>query len=834
MQPHEPTFGFDAFDLADRILNERPAEAVRPDDFGPYHFPSDEPLGTGALGAVWLAEERGELGAERNVAVKILRNVSRPDLAANEVKSQAKLEHQYIARLYNHGVLADGTPWLAMELVDGKPLDQYCNDLNCSVDQRLRLFHAVCEAVRYAHVEKDIDHGDLKPSNILIRADGEPKLLDFGLARRLSSSMDPSSQAPVLGFTPAYAAPEQFRGRSARFRSDVYSLGVILYELLSGELPIDASKHTLAEVETFKSAREKPEPPSAVAKRRALYPANRSPSQAEWHDLDALCLKATESDINLRYSSVEALLADLDRFFRIEPLAARSPQTRGYRAGKFLRRHRSAAIAASLVFLLIAGLVTAFTYRLAKERDKALAEATRTRRIQRFTVDLLGNADQQAAPSKGLTVLEMLDRGAATVASLNSDPETQAELYLTLGRMYEELNQLPKADQLLRLAVEKARAIGNANTRTSNALVQLGLLRADQAQYAEAERLIREALDILARLRVAPGDPVRVSSESALGKVLVQAGAYDKAIALLAPIVQRPAKDDDSMVNLLESLTALAVAEQYSGKYADAVSHNQRALELDRKLHGNNHPRVATDLANIGTTEATWGHFAEAEDLYRQSADIFEATYGPRNPQTVQVKSFVGLMAMQAGRSDEAEKLLQDVLPLLEESFGTSMHPNVAFIHDALGKLASARQDLPTAEKEFGQSLKINAQLYGEKDYRTAMGASNLAQVLVREHQYGPAERIAVQAVKALTDHPLPGNMNVGVAELNLGEALLGQKRYQEALKPLSDAQDLFKTGPPTIAPRLEDSRRDLLRVYEALNLPDKAASLRAEIGKSH
>src|SRR5580704_7016276 len=299
MQPSDsedkPTFGFNAFELADRMLSENKDDDFRPHDFGPYLFLGDKPLGKGSLGDVWLAEEPS---AERRVAIKFLRRVTDPDLAADEIKNQGKLEHRYIARLYSNEKLEDGTPWLAMEYVKGLPLDEYCRERNCTIDQRIKLFLDICEAVKHAHGEM-VFHGDLKPSNILVNDGGEPKLLDFGLAQRLHKlDIAGDAEPAVLGFTAAYAAPEQFRGKSSGFRSDIYSLGAILYELLSGELPFDASHRTFDETERSKTSAEQPEAPSAAVLRRVRKSSEnnhaKEASDAEWRDLDAICLKAID------------------------------------------------------------------------------------------------------------------------------------------------------------------------------------------------------------------------------------------------------------------------------------------------------------------------------------------------------------------------------------------------------------------------------------------------------------------------------------------------------------------------------------------------------------
>ena len=826
MAPEEkrqkPTFGFDAFELADRLLDEDASELRRPSDFGPYRFLDDEPIGAGALGEVWLAEEHG---VDRRVAIKILRQGARPDLASGEVRNQGKLEHPNIARLYNRGQLEDGTFWLAMEYVKGQPLDLYCRERGLSLAARIRLFRGICEAVQYAHSEM-VFHGDLKPSNILVKEGDEPKLLDFGLAQRLQKTDDGDEKDPlVLGFTPAYAPPEQFRGKSSGFRSDIYSLGTIFYELLTGVLPFDASNKTLSEIGASKS-NELPKLPSASLSVKH----GRQIGRVAWRDLDAICLKAMHPIPNLRYSSVEALIQDLDAYVNCEPVAALQPHSRTYLLRKFVGRNRRALILATSMLAVVAGLAGFYTVRLAQERNRAIAEAARTRRIQRFMIDLFQNGDQQAAPSKDLTVLAALDRGAQSASSLKSDPETQAGLYLTMGTLYELLNRYPKASEFLERSLETFRATGAGNPKTVGALVQLGLLRGDQNRFSDAQKLIQQGLDLAARLHLGPDSYEMLDARSALGRVLVQSGSPDKAIALLQPIVDRPPRNEEEQIVQTESLTALAVAQQYAGHYDVAESLNRRALALDRKLHGESYPRVATDLANIATAQLTRGQYAEAEKLYREAENIFEHWYGEDGPDTVQLKSFIALAAMQQGRNAEAEQLLRNVLPLEERAYGTSVHATVAFTYDMLGKVALLQRNLPEAEANFSRSLEIDTKLFGEKEYKTAVAASDLAGVLVKERQFERAEKIARPAVSALTARPLPGNMSVGAVQLNLGEALLGQKRYRDAEAPIVAAHAILTNQPVAFKAKLDDSRRDLVIIYTALKEPDKAEQYRAEL----
>ena len=314
-------------EVAGALLNQSDV----PQSFGPYRI--QRVLGEGGMGVVYLAE-REDVGLL--VAVKLLRDAllspARRARFTSESRTLARLDHPLIARIYDAGALADGTPWFAMEYVDGVPITEYCRARNASISERLRIFRSLCEAVQYAHAHAFI-HRDLKPSNVLVKSDGTVKLLDFGIAKQLENRDEPADQT-LTGLRPmtlAYASPEQIRGEPLGTQSDVYSLGVMLYELLGGQLPFDVSKMTQSEAERVVLEQDA-KPPSTVA------PRNSSVSKRAWADLDVLCLTAMHKDSQRRYRSVEALMRDVDHYLRGEPLDARA-DTLGYRLGKFARRN---------------------------------------------------------------------------------------------------------------------------------------------------------------------------------------------------------------------------------------------------------------------------------------------------------------------------------------------------------------------------------------------------------------------------------------------------------------------------------------------------------------
>ena len=552
-------------DIAQETLAKSVSASLILKEVGPYRIL--RLLGEGGMGVVYLAE-RSDLGTQ--VAVKVLRDAwlspARRERFATEQRTLAQLNHPSIARLYDADVLDDGTPWFVMEYVDGVPLTHYCRKLDCSVEQRLQLFRSVCEAVQHAHSHAVI-HCDLKPSNILVKKDGSVRLLDFGIAKQLESLDLPADQTltGLRMMTPAYASPEQVRGDRVGISTDVYSLGVILYELLTGQLPFDLSGLTPAEAATVITEHE-PGKASAAVRPNAVSGVNSRAmlGKTAWADLDGLCLSSMHKDPLRRYRSVEALIRDVDHYLNGEPLEAR-PDAWQYRIDKFVRRNRRAVAATAMSVILIVGLVIFFTLRLAKARDTALAEAARTQRIQQFMTNLFQGGDAAVGPSESLRVITVVDRGVQEARNLNNDPKVQAELYQNLGSIYQKLGKFEEADALLRSALEQHKSLFGADSlEVAESLTALGLLRSDQARLEEAEQLVREGL-AMTRRHVPPNHPEVAKATLAFGKVLAQRGFYDRAIDSLNEAVRLESAPGVAPADLAASISMLADAH-YSGR----------------------------------------------------------------------------------------------------------------------------------------------------------------------------------------------------------------------------------------------------------------------------
>jgi serine/threonine protein kinase len=799
-----------------QTLFERPHSLSAGDAFGPYRM--IRPLGEGGMGIVYLAS-REDLGSL--VAIKLLRDGSlspeRLQRFAVEQKTLARLEHPLIARIHDAGTLDDGTPWFVMEYVEGKPITDYCRERCLSLDERLRLFRSVCEAVQYAH-RQAILHRDLKPSNILVKSDGTVKLLDFGIAKQLPGTEEQLEQTRtgLRRMTLPYASPEQIRGGLLGTQSDVYSLGVILYELLTGQLPFDFTNLSPAEAEQRILNRE-PEPPSSVGT-----------GKAAWGELDVLCLTAMHKDVERRYRSAEALIRDIDHYLKNEPLEAR-PDSLRYRIGKFVRRNRRVLGATAAVSAIFIALVVFFVVRLTHARRAELAETIRTQRIERFMLNLFDGGDKTAGPADTLRAVALLDRGVQNARKLSTEPAVQAELYQTLGNMYQKLGKFDEADSLLRSSLELRKSTAGPESReVADGLIALSLLRLDQGQNAEAERLVREGLAIDKR-HLSPQDPSTAKAASALGRVLEERGAYDEAVKTLEETIRLQSAKNEVTTDLSDSVNELATAQLYLGRPAQAEAQYKRGLAMDRQLYGDVHPRVADDFYNLGLVQHDLGNDRQAEQDYRQALEIKQAWYGKEHPDTALIMAAVGQALIYQGRLDEAAVVLQEALGIQERIFG-KVHPQVAMGLNILGLLELRRGHLSEAEKEFSRMADINRVVYDDRHYLVGIALLNLGEVYLQQNNLPSAERSFREALARFLEKLPSGHANTAITQVKLGHTLVLENQFKEAESHLLAGYRELNKQPGPMAARIRAAQKDLVAVYDALKQPDQAKPFQAAL----
>jgi serine/threonine-protein kinase len=813
-----PLLHADAAALASELLDAGGATAL-PGRLGRYVL--KEHLGEGGMGSVYLAE-RSDLGDL--VALKFLHDAwsspARRWRFAREQITLASLNHRYIARLYDAGI-TKGTPWFAMEYVPGTSIVEYCRTHVPDLRGRLQLFRAVCEAVGYAHRNLTV-HLDLKPSNILVNADGEVRLVDFGIARHLTGQGGEAEKTVTANhfLSLNYAAPEQIRGKAVDVQADVYALGVILYELLAGRLPMNLADARPADL--LRLINEEPQKPSTAA-RGGDASAVRA-SKSEWKDLDVLCLTALRREKAERYQTVDRLVSDLDRFLGNEPLDAHADSLWWYRLRKFAARNRRPVIATAAILAVVTALIVFFNVRLIDARDRAVSSEARMQQIHRLMLNLFEGDDTAAGPAEQLRVASLLDRGVHEADSLNSQPDLQAELRYTFGGLYYKLGHLDRAEPLLAAALNYRRsALGREDPQTIRAQLALAVLRVDQSRLDEAEQLVRESLDI-ARRRPTVYRVEVATTGAALGKVLAARGDYTAAVPLLKDAVAELSKLPPS-AELSEAYGDLANTEYYLGHVDESEAVSTESLEFDRRLFGERHPHVAVDLYNLANIQLDRGNYPRAEELFRNALAINDAWYGEKHPKTAANVLMIGRSLAYEGRLQEAGAMYDRAIVVFRAAFG-ERHFRVGSVLTLQGDLAREQGDLVRAESLFRQAAAVFESIVGTEHEFYLFQLSNLGTLLLAKGEYAKAEPMLRNALQRLTA-AAPDTRYAALAQVRLGAALAALKRYPEAERETLAGYRLLQRVTGAASAEQRDARRDLVAIYTALNEPEKANEFR-------
>ena len=772
-------------------------------------------LGHGGMGTVWLAERDDEF--RQRVALKLVRGaLALEDHLVRRFREErqilASLEHPGIARLVDGGVTVDGLPWFAMEYVEGTPLDRYTQDRELQLETRLDLFLAVCDAVQYAH-RNLVVHRDLKPSNILVTADGQVKLLDFGIAKLLPAGE--ANEATLTGtalhpLTPEYASPEQLRGEPITVASDVYSLGVTLCELLTGRRP-----YRLAGRQPHEVARvileERPDPPSELAPgplRRRLR-----------GDLDTIVLTAIRTETARRYETVEQLAGDVRRHLQGLPVMARR-DTWGYRAGKFIRRHRlGVAAAAAAVLSLLVGLGgTLWQARVAAR------EATKEREVRRVLVDLFRGSSPQESRGRDVTARELLERGTQRLdTALAGHPDVQAELLGVLGLIHRDLGLYPRADSLLGRAVRLSRELqGPTAPEVAERLTDWATVLNEEARYDEADSLLRRALAIR-RSRFGPNDTTVAATLRVLASVQRRKANYDQAKRLYREALAIDRKHPGSGLATAEDLNDLGVALVEAKEFAAADSAGREALAIRRKLLDAGHPDVLVSLHNLAAVRQAVGDYGEAERLYREVLQERRRLYPQGHPLMADDLHALAQTVQGAGRLPEAESLFRETLSMRRSLLGPD-HPetigavnSLAVVHYFMGNLAGAEENMREVLANWRRTL-------GEDHRNTLFALNNLGAILRDEGEYAEAESILRDAL-ARRRRVLGGpDQDIAQSLQNLGLLLRYKGDLAEAQRVLAEALAMDRKVLPTGHPLTLGILMDLGGV-----LTDKGSAREAE-----
>jgi serine/threonine-protein kinase len=688
-------------------------------------------IGQGGMGSVWLAE-RCDGRFEGRVAVKLLNVALAGQIGEERFRREgtflAKVTHSHIARLIDAGVAPSGQPYLVLEHVDGRPIDQYCFDRSLGIEARLALFLDVLAAVAHAHANL-IVHRDLKPANVLVDANGDVKLLDFGIAKlvgddeRVNEDVERNGLTREAGaaFTPLYAAPEQLVQGQVTTATDVYALGVLLFVLLTGRHPVGAaaqSPHTLVR------AIVENEPPRMVdvvidngsqpSGDLALHADHCGTSVGKLRrvlggDLDTIVAKALKKNPSERYASVTAMADDVRRFLRHEPISARA-DTLGYRAARFLRRHLRAVAAAAAVVLGISALTAFYTARVTAERDRAQREAIRAARVSEALTGLLRGADPIAnrATSDTFTVTGLLDSATVRVQQeLANEPEAQAEIFTIIGRMYRRIGLYDKAQQLLGQALASGRtAFGPEHVNVAQTLTDLGALAAEKGDYATAAASLESALSMRRRLH-GPDHREVADTLAELGRLYQDQGFNDRAEPLHreALAIRRKTVGADSGETAV-SLSDLASVLRLAGNLHEAETLLRQSLDLNRRTRGETHAMTATTLHDLALIEAVKGERAVAETMFRQAMDTHRKALAENHPLVAVGLNSLSRVLREQGRLAEAAAALEEALGIARPALGSN-HQLIAIYTLNLASVELARGHREVAGRLAREGLRI-------------------------------------------------------------------------------------------------------------------------------
>ncbi len=754
-----------------------------PSSIGPYRLLRR--LGQGGMGVVHLAV-RDDDTFKRRVVIKLVRpELGRDDLPRRlraERQILAGLDHPGIARLYDGGSTLEGLPYFVMEHVEGMPIDTYCDHNRLDIPARLHLFRRVCDAVEYAHRNLVI-HRDLKPSNIFVTAEGEPKLLDFGIAKLLNPELAAPELEPTATWqrplTPSYASPEQVRGGPVTTASDVYSLGVLLYKLLTGRLPHRFPRRTPQDIERILIQEEPPRPsavvtasgappqdsdagapatdelkPEIIASARRTTPAELA--RRLKGDLDAIVLKALRPAPRERYGSVERFAEDLVRALEGQPVMARRG-TRRYRASRFLRRHRTAvgALTALILSLLVfAAVMARQSTRLARQRDQVLAERDAKENVTRLLLDIFQVADPFSGDGAGeaLTVREALERsGPLLEQRLRRQPAQRAEILHATGLIYRNLGLLDRAQDRLEAAVDLRRALGrDALPELTESLTVLADILLNQGREARAQEVAEEALTLARGLDT--GTPEQSTSPliqplSGLVGVLCSLKEYDRAepLALEAlALTERLPEDDPRRPTALLHQAAIQNGRQ---RYSEAVDLYRQALALERAILGDEHPSLAVILNNLGIALRRLDRLEEAAAVMGEVLELQRKTLGEEHPEVTRTLNNLGGIAEARGDSSTALRYFQQASELLRQTGGPD-HPRIFFLQIRIYASRLRMGEARTAEQGLRRALAQWRDRLGEGHRFVHMAVELLAETLVAQGRLQEAEGLQLDLLE--------------------------------------------------------------------------------------
>ena len=699
-----------------------------------------ELLGEGGMGAVFLGK-RTDGQFEHTAAIKIIQSgLNRPDIYDHFLRERqilAGLNHENIARLYDGGVTENNIPYLIMEYVDGTPIDIYCDKYNLTINDRIQLFRSVCDAARYAHRNLVI-HRDLKPENILIKQNGTVKVMDFGIAKLLDNSQpDNSIDVYKSGYMSlSSASPEQIKQQPATTASDVYALGILLYNLLVGVHPYPKENSSFKELILTHE-------PASLSERFEQLPSNRKKEILKKRsvkerigsgflnkDLNAISQKCLNKRADDRYQSVDDLLDDLNRYESHLPVNARMAGS-FYRAGKFFRRNRGPlSVAVSmLLIILLSGFF--YTYTVQQERDLAQLEANKATQVTQFVLDLFKGSDPSQNGGNNISARELLDRGIDRTEYLSNQPEIQASMLEVLGRILTQLGDYSSANELIQKSIDlRLDVFGEESLETVSSYEQMGILLSAQGDLFQAQSVLEDALVMRDRLQG--------NSQSAIS----------------------------------EATSELAYVYRRLGKFDEAEKIYRSLINTYENELGPEDPLTLSSLSSLGVTLHTSGRLDEAESIYRDVLKKRLEIYNTAHPDIAMSYNNLGSLLLNLGQFEESEAMLKNALQMRQTLFGES-HPKIALTMNNLGILNRNTGRFEEAISLISESMTINRELFGKDELQTATNLFSLAELYMMTGKYEQAYDHYRQSNQIFRDHLPDESSFIARSLIGMGESKL-------------------------------------------------------------
>ena len=836
----------DSSDETDRILGTK---------IGNYLILQE--IGRGGMGRVYLAE-RADGHFRQRVALKLIREVD-ADLQARVVAERqilASLEHPNIGRLLDGGVTPDGRPFLVMEYVDGLPIDLYCDRMRLSIRERLTLFLTVLRAVEHAH-RNLVVHRDLKPSNILVTPSGEVKLLDFGIAKILNPNLGGPSTPPTRdrdrALTPEYASPEQVRGEAITTAADLYSLGVVLYEILAGCRPFESTQGGLPELAKAICEDDPPTPGARlgateqsgapgdqeaggpVETARARHTTSSRLRRQLKGDVEAIVMKCLRKEPVRRYGSVELLSQDIRHFLTGLPVEARRG-SRWYRIKKYARRHRGEAIAAGLVTVSLLAGAAAATWQAreaAWERDRARAALRESEEVTDFLLGLFQSSDPLETPGDTVTALDLLTRGASRAGELRAEPLVQARMLRVMSRANLNLGRYGEAESLANQALGLVRReFGEEHESVAEALVQLGAAFRSGGKYDSAHAALDRAREI--QERVLGPDALELSTtlvaHAGIDVYLGDLDTAERRTREALALSERHLGPDATVT--LNRLSSLASIHRFQARYAEAEAVFREVLRRRRTLEAPDPIRLSSDLLQVGDMLVVYGgDLDEAESLFREALRLQEPGTGVNTVNRVWALTSLSNLMEARGEMEEAERLRREGVAERRRTFG-DVHPLTAETLGSLGLLLNRMGRLDEAEEILREAEAVNLATVGPDHTRHAGTLTGLAEVLANQGRLEEADSLAFQALE-IRRRAQGSEASIVAQTLTILAEIRMERGLMESAEDLLLQAVQISSGHREGAPLPRRIHRNLADLYDGMGRDDESAHHRAlaEIG---